>query len=140
MSLHLLPTKTLENFLRWISSNIWACYGQGERRQSCNMLFLPQVMKIKGQLPLSITFNFPRLSIKPGKERVGIVRVRRMLRRKNSLGRIRFTLHWEWFSNHQYSVSQTSVKDPPPLKKTIAFDETLYSFIREKRNGHFFYQ
>lgn len=34
------------------------------------MLFLPQVMKIKGQLPLSITFNFPRLSIKPGKERV----------------------------------------------------------------------
>lgn len=81
------------------------------------MLFLPQVMKIKGQLPLSITFNFPRLSIKPGKERVGIVRVRRMLRRKNSLGRIRFTLHWEWFSNHQYSVSQTSVKDPPPSQK-----------------------
>lgn len=57
------------------------------------MLFLPQVMKIKGQLPLSITFNFPRLSIKPGKERVGIIRVHRMLRRENSLGRIRIMLH-----------------------------------------------
>lgn len=57
------------------------------------MLFLPQVMKIKGQLPLSITFNFPRVSIKPGKERVGIIRVHRMLRRENSLGRIRIMLH-----------------------------------------------